>query len=93
MKGVIDLSDIESINQGLSQQQHPQQQHPSKKALNTINLMTGGTVANSIGLGIDVEPKSCFEVRTSKRVYVFCASSSQDAVKWVKQLEACCLDS
>jgi hypothetical protein len=41
----------------------------------------------------DTEAKNCFELKTSKRVYYFCAKSQQDAYKWVKQLQMCCLDS
>ena len=96
-KGVIDLSEVESINQGLSsaymQQQllsNSQQSNSSttKKALNTINMMTGTSFGEN-----HHDSKSCFELRTSKRVYYFCAKSSQDAYKWVKQLEMCCTDS
>ena len=99
-KGVIDLSEVESINQGLSsaylQQQQQQQQmsaaaglssSTTKKALNTINMMTGSS------FGEANDSKSCFELKTSKRVYYFCAKSPQDAYKWIKQLEICCADS
>jgi hypothetical protein len=37
--------------------------------------------------------KNCFELKTSKRLYYFCAKSPQDAYKWIKQLEMCCSDS
>jgi hypothetical protein len=94
-KGVIDLSDVESINQGLSSADQLQLQlqatQPSnsttKKALNTLNMMTGSTFGES------TDSKSCFELKTSKRVYYFCANSPQDAYKWIKQLEMCCTDS
>ncbi len=92
IKGIIDLSDVEQINQGLSssyllQNQQQQQVSTTKKALNTIMSMNGN---NSIS---DTEAKNCFELKTSKRVYYFCAKSQQDAYKWVKQLQMCCLDS
>lgn len=82
---MIDLSDVESITQGI---QSPyllnQQDSTTKKALNTIMSMNGSN---------DTEAKRCFELKTSKRVYYFCANSPQDAFKWVKQLQTCCLDS
>lgn len=96
VKGVIDLSEVECINQGISgnmpQGVHqayngPSGQSSTKKALSTLNAMTG----TSFGEAID--PKSCFELKTSKRVYYFCAKSPQEACKWVKQLECCCIDS
>jgi hypothetical protein len=96
-KGVIDLSDVESINQGLSSADQLQMQlqansqllpnSTTKKALNTLNMMTGSSFGESS------DSKSCFELRTSKRVYYFCANSPQDAFKWIKQLEMCCTDS
>jgi hypothetical protein len=98
IKGVIDLSDVEAINQGLPssymqqiQQQQQQQQlqySTTKKALNSIgvnNLPFSETNSN--------ESNKCFELKTSKRVYYFCAKTPHDAYKWVKQLETCCLDS
>lgn len=79
-KGVIDLSDVEAINQGvLSCQGQSQNENSTKKA--AWNFGDGGS-----------DSKSCFELRTSKRVYCFCAKSAQEASKWVKQLEMCCLD-
>ena len=89
---MIDLSDVESINLGLASiylQQNQQQQQVSttKKALNTIMSINGG---NNVS---DTEAKNCFELKTAKRVYYFCAKSQQDAYKWVKQLQMCCLDS
>ena len=91
-KGVIDLSDIESINQGVSTSAIYEQQHPNsstKKALNSI--MSGASFADNF---ISTEmAKNCFELKTTKRLYYFCAKSPQEAYKWVKQLEMCCLDS
>jgi myotubularin-related protein 5/13 len=99
-KGVIDLSEVESINQDLSsayQQLIQQQQQQSsssqlansttKKALNTINVLTGSSFGESS------DANSCFVLKTSKRVYYFCANSPQDAYKWINQLQACCTDS
>lgn len=90
-KGVIDLSDVESINQGLSSaymQQNQSDQISSKKVAFS-NFISGG----NFGGDANADSKSCFELKTSKRVYYFCAKSPQDATKWVKQLEMCCLDS
>lgn len=82
-KGVIDLSDVESINQGISSAlMH--QQSSEKKMVNFSNLISEFSDTNS---------KNCFELKTSKRIYYFLAKSPQDAYKWVKQLEMCCLDS
>jgi hypothetical protein len=95
-KGVIDLSDIEAINQGMSSTQnhsnHSNNQQLSnlaaaKKALNTINAVTGAS------LGENNDWKCCFELKTSKRVYCFAAPTPQEAQKWIKQLEMCCTDS
>ena len=85
-KGVIDLSEVESITQGLSSAHLLQQSHGhlAKKTLN-------GIMANS-GLNSENDIKNCFELKTSKRVYYFCAKSPQEAFKWIKQLETCCLD-
>ena len=80
-KGVIDLSDVESINQGITLLQ---QQSSDKKMVNFSNLISDFSESNA---------KNCFELKTSKRVYYFLAKSPQDAYKWVKQLEMCCLDS
>ncbi len=59
----------------------------TKKALN--NIMTGhaGSSPN------ERDPKCHFEVKTSKRVYYFCANTQVESSKWVKHLQLCCLDS
>jgi hypothetical protein len=94
-KGVIDLSDVESINQGMSASCYEQQHHQNsstKKALNSIiSGASFGGGDNSVG-GNELG-KNCFELKTSKRIYYFCAKSPQDAYKWIKQLEMCFLDS
>lgn len=92
IKGLIDLSDVESINQGLSttflqQNQFPQYAN-TKKTLN--NLMSGNSNSSSM---TDCDSKCYFEMKTSKRVYYFCAQNQFDCNKWVKQLQSCCLDS
>ena len=95
VKGIIDLSDVESITQGLSNSYMQQNQFPqystTKKALN--NFMSGN--GNNPGANIieTNDANSCFEVKTSKRVYYFCAKSQIESTKWVKQLQVCCLDS
>ena len=86
-KGVVDLSDVECINQGLSAS-YMQQNQLGSKALNS--LMSGASFSNDPACN---DPKNCFELKTSKRLYTFCAKSPQEAYKWVKQLEMCCLDS
>ena len=106
VKGIIDLSDVESINQGLSSTDMQQQNATNSSHLSAnnpylsstkkaLNGLIGGVVAGAdMGLtGSDHDSKSCFELKTSKRVYYFCAKSPTDAYKWVKQLEMCCLDS
>jgi hypothetical protein len=84
---VIDLSDVESITQGLSssymQQNGLQQYATAKKTLN--NFISSSNFNES-------EAKNCFELRTAKRIYYFWAKSSQEAAKWVKQLQMCCDD-
>jgi len=35
------------------------------------------------------DDKCCFELKTSKRVYFFCAKSAQEATKWVDLIESC----
>ncbi|CAF0740382.1 unnamed protein product [Brachionus calyciflorus] len=81
-KGIIDLSEVEYINEGITMLQN--QNIEAKKMVNLTNLIADITETNS---------KSCFELKTSKRVYYFLAKSPQEAFKWVKQLEMCCLDS
>jgi len=88
IRGLIDLSEVETISQGLSSylnnSQFPQYA-TTKKALN--NMMTGNA-------GSSIADSKCyFEVKTSKRVYYFCAKTQVDSSKWVKQLQLCCQDS
>jgi myotubularin-related protein 5/13 len=99
-KGVIDLSEVEAITQGIAsslyvqQQLHQQQTNLAKKTLNgLITASNGGSSGGGGGVFGENDIRNCFELKTSKRVYYFCAKSPQDALKWVKQLETCCLDS
>ena len=77
VKGIIDLSDVESISQGgssfsqmnLASSSSSQQYNAKIKALN--------------------DDKSCFELKTSKRVYYFSAKSAQEATKWKDLIESC----
>ncbi len=91
VRGIIDLSEVESVNLGISSSQILHSNVPqissTKKALNNLIIST-----NLTGLDSN-DSKSCFELKTSKRVYCFCAKSPQEAYKWIKQLEICCLDS
>jgi hypothetical protein len=102
LKGLIDLSEVESISEGLQsttyiqQQQH--QQIISTKTLNQLlqtnnnnNNGMNGSHANQEGCTSDA--RNCFELKTTKRVYYFCAKSQQEATNWIKQLEMCCVDS
>ena len=85
IKGIIDLSDVESITQcGMS----------STGFTPTFNSQTSTpsqhlSSHNSKRLNDD---KCYFELKTSKRVYYFCAKSYQEASKWKDLLETC-LDS
>ena len=90
VKGVIDLSEVESITQGLSSA-HLLQQNHSHLQPNLAKKTLNGIMANS-GLSGENDIKNCFELKTAKRVYYFCAKSPQEAFKWTKQLETCCLD-
>ena len=98
IKGLIDLSDVESVTQGLITMQpsaaptssQPQYAVNTKKALNT--LISGAN--NSLMAANDTPDSKCyFELRTNKRDYYFCAKSQLESSKWVKQLQNCCLDS
>ena len=96
IKGLIDLSDVESVTQGLPNSVYLQQtQFPqytsTKKALNT--LISGNSNNNSLLAANEIDNKCYFELRTNKRVYYFCAKSQQESGKWVNQLKTCCLDS
>ena len=99
IKGLIDLSDVESVTQGLLSSsgiagaptsQPSQYAASTKKALNT--LISGANSSLMAAASEILDAKCYFELRTSKRVYCFCAKSQQESSKWVKQLQICCLD-
>lgn len=103
IKGLIDLSDVESVTQGLLSSsgmaaaagtptsQPSQYAASTKKALNT--LISGANSSLMAAASELPDAKCYFELRTSKRLYCFCAKSQQESSKWVKQLQICCLDS
>ena len=113
-RGFIDLSDVESITQGLSLSIANSQSssssngtgggevHNSSSSTSSTSQSLGkkGALAaatlSSLMNGTDIggaDTRSCFEVRTTKRVHVFCAKTPLDAARWVKQLQLSCLDS
>ena len=69
--------------------ENQQQNSVTKKTLNSI--ISGVNIGENL-IGSE-NVKNCFELRTNKRTYYFCASSPKDAYKWIKQIETCCLDS
>lgn len=110
IKGLIDLSDVESVTQGLLSSSGsggsngmqvgatagtPTSQYAAstKKALNTLISGANSSLMAATAASEAPDPKCYFELRTSKRVYCFCAKSQLESSKWVKQLQICCLDS
>lgn len=99
VKGLIDLSDVESINLGLSYSYVHQNTLANQNAITNNQYLTttkkalNGLIGNSEGNFNENDNKNCFELKTSKRVYYFCAKSPQEAYTWVNQLKLCCLDS
>jgi myotubularin-related protein 5/13 len=83
IKGIIDLSDVESVIQGSSYNQSPTIS-PSSSTLTSMPATTSKPFSN--------DNKCFFELKTSKRIYYFCARTLQDAYKWKEHLDAC-LDS
>lgn len=85
IKGIIDLSDVESITQcgmsssNLTPSLSSQTSTPSQQLSQQAKRMNN-------------DEKCFFELKTSKRVYYFGAKSSQEATKWKDYLETC-LDS
>ena len=109
-RGFIDLSDVESITQGLSLSIANSQSSSSSngtgggevynsssstsstsQSLGKKGALAAATLSSLMNGGADT--RSCFEVRTTKRVHVFCAKTPLDAARWVKQLQLSCLDS
>lgn len=86
VRGVIDLSDVESITQGglTIHHQTPTSQTSTSSPYTQQQTRKSNSNSNS--------EECCFELKTSKRVYYFCAKSPQEATKWKELLETC-LDS
>jgi myotubularin-related protein 5/13 len=83
IKGIIDLSDVESITQcGMS----------SSSLTPTLHSQTSTPSQMQQTKRISNDDKCYFELKTSKRVYYFCAKSPLEATKWKDNLETC-LDS
>jgi hypothetical protein len=92
------LSDVESINLGLSysyMHQNSLSNHgtSNNQYLTTTKKALNGLIGNGEANFNEHDNKNCFELKTSKRVYYFCAKSPQEAYTWVNQLKVCCLDS
>ncbi len=98
VKGVIDLSDVESVTLGggnlTSHNQQSSQLSLTSSSTSSSNQpqQSPSALSTTSTIKPNSDNKCYFELKTSKRIYYFCARSPQDAYKWKEHLEAC-LDS
>lgn len=89
-KGVIDLADVESITPGTPTMGAPKT--VDEKAFFDVSVPAGPAPGSS-GAGLGLSPSClCPQLKTTKRVYNFCAQDVQLAQQWIDRIQSCLSD-
>lgn len=92
-KGVIDLAEVEAVAPGTPSIGAPKT--VDEKAFFDVSLCqgVGNTWGKGLGIVRSMESVTCSsQVRTTRRVYNFCAQDVPSAQQWVDRIQSCLSD-